>query len=159
MVTKTKEDKNSPKPERFYRSEKDRVIGGVCGGIAYFFSVDPSLIRLIFILVTIFGGSGILLYLILWIIIPSESSVTPISQSSMRENVDEIKEKAQKFAEDIKVSSQKGGSKKLFGYILLGLGVLFLLGNFGFFHIFNLERLWPLILIALAFGILFKNGK
>ena len=135
------------------------MIGGVCGGIADFFDVDSSLVRLIFILITVFGGSGVLLYLILWVIIPSESNIVPISQSSLHENIDEIKEKAQKFVENIKIKSHKEGSKKLFGYILLTLGVFFLLGNFGFFHFFNLERFWPLILIVIAFGILFKNGK
>jgi phage shock protein C len=49
------------------------MIGGVCGGLARYFGVDPSLIRLAFALAFVFGGSGLLLYLILWIVLPAEA--------------------------------------------------------------------------------------
>lgn len=55
------------------RSRTDRMIGGVCGGLARYFGVDPSLIRLAFALAFVFGGSGLLLYLILWIVLPAEA--------------------------------------------------------------------------------------
>ncbi len=67
-----------PKPEptahqkqskRLYRSRKDRVIGGVCGGLAEYFGVDPLVIRLAFLLLLFFGG-GLILYIIFWIIVP-----------------------------------------------------------------------------------------
>lgn len=54
------------------RSRTDRVLGGVAGGIARYFGVDPILIRLGFVLLVIAGGSGILIYLIAWLIIPEE---------------------------------------------------------------------------------------
>jgi len=55
------------------RSRADRVLGGVAAGIAHYFGIDPVLVRLGFVLLTIAGGSGILLYLIAWLIIPEEA--------------------------------------------------------------------------------------
>lgn len=60
---------------RLFRSEKDRMLAGVCGGIADFLRVDPSIIRLLWVLFTLAGGSGVLVYIILWIILPNESEV------------------------------------------------------------------------------------
>jgi phage shock protein C len=64
--------RNMEKPgmHRLYRSGKDRILGGVCGGIAEYLGVDPTIIRLLWILGTLFFGFGILLYIIAWIIIP-----------------------------------------------------------------------------------------
>jgi phage shock protein PspC (stress-responsive transcriptional regulator) len=61
--------------DRLYRSEDDRIIGGVCGGIAEVYELDPSLVRLGLVLFTLAGGSGILAYIIAWIVIPTESEV------------------------------------------------------------------------------------
>jgi phage shock protein C len=57
--------------KRLYRSGKDKVLGGVCGGIAEYLDVDPVIIRLIWIFLSLISlGAGILVYLIAWIIIP-----------------------------------------------------------------------------------------
>lgn len=55
---------------RVYRSSKDKILGGVCGGIAEYLGVDPVIIRLLWVLAGLAWGSGILLYIIAWIIIP-----------------------------------------------------------------------------------------
>ena len=60
--------------KRLYRSESDRMIAGICGGIAEVYDFDPTLIRLVTI-VLIFSGLSPLLYLLAWIIIPSESEI------------------------------------------------------------------------------------
>ncbi len=61
---------------KLYRSESDRMLGGVCGGIAEVYDMDPTLVRLLVVLVSLSGvGSPLLAYLIAWIIIPSESEV------------------------------------------------------------------------------------
>ncbi|HJL74471.1 MAG TPA: PspC domain-containing protein [Candidatus Marinimicrobia bacterium] len=62
--------------KRIIRSRKDRIIGGVCGGFAEYFGLDPSLIRLAWIFFTLFGGSGILAYLLAMIVIPDEFSAS-----------------------------------------------------------------------------------
>jgi phage shock protein C len=58
------------KVRRLYRSGKDKVIGGVCGGIGEYIGVDPVIIRLLWALGSLVWGAGILLYIIAWIIIP-----------------------------------------------------------------------------------------
>lgn len=58
------------KVKRLYRSGKDKILGGVCGGIAEYLGVDPTIIRLIWIALSLAYGSGIILYLLCWIIIP-----------------------------------------------------------------------------------------
>jgi len=55
---------------RLYRSRDEKMIGGVCGGLAAYFSVDPTLVRLIWVIVTLVGGAGVLLYIVLWVIMP-----------------------------------------------------------------------------------------
>ena len=56
--------------KRLYRSRTERMLGGVCGGLAQYFNVDPSLIRIAFALIFFAGGGGLLLYLIMWAILP-----------------------------------------------------------------------------------------
>jgi len=62
--------------KRLYRSEKDKILGGVCGGIAETYDFDPALVRLFTVLLVLSGmGSPILAYALAWLIIPSESEV------------------------------------------------------------------------------------
>ncbi|OGJ12538.1 PspC domain-containing protein [Candidatus Pacearchaeota archaeon RBG_16_35_8] len=56
--------------KRLYRSKKNKVIAGVCGGIAEYLEVDPVIIRLIWVVASLAWGAGILAYLIAWLIIP-----------------------------------------------------------------------------------------
>jgi len=56
--------------KKLYLSDIDRKIGGVCGGIGEYFSIDPTLIRLIWMILVLFGGTGIIAYFIAWAIIP-----------------------------------------------------------------------------------------
>lgn len=58
--------------KRLYRSRSDRMLGGVCAGLAHFLGMDPTVLRLIFLVLFFLGGHGLLIYLILWIITPLE---------------------------------------------------------------------------------------
>jgi phage shock protein C len=58
--------------KRLYRSRSERMLGGVCGGLGGYFSVDPTIVRLLWVLFSLAGGAGVLAYLIAWIIIPDE---------------------------------------------------------------------------------------
>lgn len=60
--------------KRLYRSEDDRILGGVCGGIAEAYDLDPTLVRLITVVLA-FTGAAELVYLIAWLIMPTESEV------------------------------------------------------------------------------------
>ena len=59
-------------PKRLYKSRTDKKIDGVCGGIATYFGIDPTAVRLLWVVLSCFGGSGLLAYIIAMIIIPEE---------------------------------------------------------------------------------------
>ena len=61
--------------KRLYRSESNRMLCGVCAGIAEYFNLDPTLIRLAWALFCVLGGSGVLAYILAAIIIPTQSTV------------------------------------------------------------------------------------
>lgn len=63
---------NAPGRKRLTRDLDNRMIGGVCAGIANYFDIDPTLVRVLFVALTVTGGSGLLVYLLLWIVIPGE---------------------------------------------------------------------------------------
>ena len=60
---------------KLYRSRTNRKLAGICGGLGRYFNVDATLLRVLFVLLAVLGGSGLVLYLVLWIIIPSEPQV------------------------------------------------------------------------------------
>jgi phage shock protein C len=58
--------------QKLYRSQNDRMIGGVCGGLGKYLHLDATLVRLVFILLFFLGLHGLLIYLIMWVIVPAE---------------------------------------------------------------------------------------
>jgi len=152
---KTKSTESTKSTKRLIRPEDNRIIAGVCSGLGNFFSVDPTVIRIIFILITVFGGSGILLYFVLWLIMPAEKSA--YAGYAIRENAGEIKEETKNLVQKGKNYAQKENNRRFLGLVLAGLGILFLLENFGVFQMERLFKLWPVILIIIALAILFKN--
>ncbi len=63
------------KSKKLYRSRKNKILGGVCGGLGEYFNIDPSLVRLLWVFVFLMGGSGLLIYIIFWIVLPEEEEV------------------------------------------------------------------------------------
>lgn len=61
-------------PKRLYKSDTDVMIGGVCGGLAEYFNIDPSVVRLVFALLGVTAGSGFMVYLLLWAILPTKNN-------------------------------------------------------------------------------------
>jgi phage shock protein C len=57
---------------KLYRSSTNRKLAGVCGGLAQYFNIDATLIRVLFVLLAVLGGSGLVLYLAMWIIVPQQ---------------------------------------------------------------------------------------
>jgi phage shock protein C len=70
---------------KLYRSQNDRMIAGVCGGLGKYFHIDATLVRLIFIILLFLGGHGFLIYLIMWIIVPAEPQLIVDQTPSNRE--------------------------------------------------------------------------
>ncbi len=58
--------------KKLYRSRSNRMIGGVCAGLAEYFNVDPTIVRLVFVLFALAGGPGLILYIIMAIVVPEE---------------------------------------------------------------------------------------
>jgi phage shock protein PspC (stress-responsive transcriptional regulator) len=74
---KSADEEKSDGPKRFFRNSDDIMIAGVASGLAAYFGIDPVIIRLIFVLLTVFGGgSGILIYIILWVITPEAKTAS-----------------------------------------------------------------------------------
>lgn len=69
---------------RLYRNSEDKAIGGVCSGIAAYFNIDTSLVRIIWAILVFAGGTGILLYLLLWIVIPERKVETTVERKLFR---------------------------------------------------------------------------
>ena len=74
---------------RLYRNDTDKLLGGVCSGIANYLRVDPTIVRLVFALMVFGAGTGVLLYILLWIILPSKPLVSNISSKRLYRNPDE----------------------------------------------------------------------
>jgi len=145
------------KEKKLYRSCKNKVLGGVCGGLGEYFDIDPVLIRLAVILIAIAGGAGVLFYIIAWVIIPEDPSC-----ENPREGADEIKEHAENIAKEVKkvVKDSKNtpdDSKKLVGSFVILLGLLFLLQNI--FSVNLWSSFWPVALIILGFYFMVKSNR
>jgi phage shock protein C len=64
-------------PRKLYRSRSQRMVAGVCGGLAEYFNVDATLMRVLFLILAVVGGSGLVIYLLMWIIVPDAGKVPP----------------------------------------------------------------------------------
>ena len=139
--------------KKLYRSVTDIMLGGVCGGLAEYFSIDPVIIRLLFVLAVIFGGSGILAYIILWIIIPQKPFIiTPFNQDPSTDTKSTEGTTGNEFTNIYKVVST-GKNRSIFaGAFLIFLGGIFLLDNF--VPHFHFGDFWPIVLIGLGIAII-----
>ncbi len=147
---KTKPKKGVLSTKKIYRSEKNRLLGGVAGGLGEYFNLDPVIIRILFVLLGLSGG-GVIFYLILWLIIPNQSDTNANDKETLKKNAQEIKTQAQK-------ASGKEGIKLWFGVALVFLGGYFILLNFGLLsRFFDFSQLWPLLLIAFGLTLLFRS--
>lgn len=121
--------------KKLYRSRANSMIAGVCGGLGEYLNVDPTIIRVVAVLLIFAKGIGLLAYLIGWIIIPRRSEME---------------------AEAV-TSQEPEYSRFLPGLALIVIGLVFLLNNlvpwFGFGY------LWPLVLIVLGVALLLKSQK
>lgn len=145
---------------RLTKSRTDRVIDGVCGGLAEYFGVDSVIVRLAFVVLALINGAGILLYIILMIIMPRAEKADLSPETTIRENVEEMGERLRETGEEIRAAWSKERWRShpqramWLGVILVVLGFVFLLDNLGFFWWLRLDVLWPLVLIFLGVWLL-----
>jgi len=132
------------------------MLAGVCGGLAEYFAIDPVIVRLIFVLAVIFGGSGILAYIILWIIIPQKPYIitpfntNPPSGDSSSSTEEKKSENSNQDMNYVNVNKTQSNRSIYAGAFLILLGGIFLLDNF--VPHFHFGDFWPLILIGLGFA-------
>ncbi len=151
------------KNKRLYRSAKSKVFGGVAGGIAEYFDIDPIIIRLLFVIIAFAGGGGAIVYLILWIALPLEpinpfnmnmgsgetfGNETPGGQSTS----DFSTGASNPFVIPVKPENRNG---LIGGIVLISLGLIFLANRF--IPNINFGDLWPLVLVVLG-GVLIATS-
>jgi phage shock protein C len=125
---------------RLYRSATDKYIGGVCGGLAEYFNVDPALVRIIFVLMLFANGFGLLTYLIMWVAVrrrPANAAVVAAG-----------------------AADHPSWGRYLPGALLILLGLFFLIQeNWRWFDLdFYFERFWPLLLIGVGLLLVLYRG-
>lgn len=134
--------------KRIYRSKKERMIGGVAGGIAEYFDVDPVIVRFAFIALTLFNGIGLILYIVGMIIIP-EQVLNPemFSESSTPTGM----------AVEPVAEEKRGRFSIFLGVALIVAGVLFGMENF--IPYFEIEDAFPVLLVLLGIWIIISGKK
>jgi len=149
--------------KKLYRNEENLVIGGVCGGLADYFEVDVTLVRAIFLILGILGGGGLLIYVILWIIVPTKKDGAIIEdKEKINDFVKGVGKKAKTMAKEIKkeikVEKVKKGKKQgsFFGLILMVLGILILVEKIMPIFI-RWDYVWPIILITFGAYLIFRD--
>jgi phage shock protein C len=162
--------------QRLYRSRAERMIAGVCGGVAQYFAIDPTLVRLFAVLSAIFsGGVVVLLYVVLWFVVPEE----PLGASSMA-TAGAATSEAGSGSSSAESGSAFGSSEswsgvggfgfpptddvrqrrsRWIGFALLGLGVLILASNLHLFAWVNWHLIWPVFLILGGFFLLMRQQR
>ncbi len=116
----------TPTQKRLYRNPDEKIFGGVCSGIAAYFDIDPVWVRLLFAFVFFVFGSGFILYIVLWIIIPqAESSVEKLKMRGEVVNINNIERNVQEGSKDKKVPTSSRvfeGLASLVKYFFLFIG-------------------------------------
>ena len=121
--------------KRLYRSRRNSMIAGVCGGLGEYLNVDPTIMRLAAVLLVFADGIGLIAYIIAWIIVPRNPELEAEVVAPERSELNRL----------------------LPGLALIIVGSIFLLNNL--IPWFHFSHLWPLVLIVLAIVILAKAQK
>ena len=96
---------------RLIRTQQDRIIGGVCGGLARYLNIEVVLVRLFFVVFALVGGIGPLVYIILWIVVPSEEQVGGSTTQAYPVDGEVIKERAEYFKDEFVEMVNRPGKK------------------------------------------------
>ncbi len=146
---------------KIYRSRDDRIVFGVCGGLAKYFGVDSTILRLIFIVATLYHGSGILLYIILAIIMPEEKRTEKVKgKKEIREEVSRVSEIPKVFIEEGSAEIEekpKEDRRRVLALGLIVIGAYFLLKDFISIYVSS-SQILGIILLLLGVALILKKG-
>jgi phage shock protein C len=137
---------------RLERSRANRVIGGVCGGLAEYLDIDPTFVRVVMIILAFPFGVGILIYFVLLFLMPNPGEPSPFVRpaggpaASPTDQASPTTTVSARVVDPIEVDRRRGG----LGILLVAVGVIFMLGNVGAFRFIEWQVIWPLVLIALG---------
>jgi len=119
--------------KRFLRSRTDRMLGGVCGGLGTYLDVDTTVVRLVFVVLAVATGVGVLAYFVLWLIVPEEAKAEATPAETVKSGAGEIAEKAREMGTEIARAARRFPSAPtvLVGLTLVVVGAALLLHNLG----------------------------
>ncbi|MCZ7401730.1 MAG: PspC domain-containing protein [Candidatus Methanoperedens sp.] len=150
---------------RITKSKTDRVIDGVCGGLAEYYKIDPVIVRLIFVVLLFINGIGFFLYIILAIIMPKPDKQDQPPKETIQENVQDMGERVKEAGEGLGMAISKNTGEKhshragWFGVILICLGVILLLDKLNLIRWFDKDLLWPVIIILIGVWLLVRRWR
>lgn len=141
--------------EGITRSRHNRILGGVATGLAEYLSVEPIVVRIFFVASVFFSGIGILLYLIMWMVIPEEK-IHNLNYENATNSSESNTETNSNINFTIPKSTKNDGAV-IFGIILILVGLFFL--GVEVFSFFNFEDFFPIILVGLGIYLLWNSKK
>ncbi|MFP4654235.1 MAG: PspC domain-containing protein [Methanohalobium sp.] len=153
------ENKEKNGREKLTKSKKERMLAGVCGGIAEYFDVDPTLIRVAFVILALANGLGILLYIILAIVMPEpkDKDKATTEQNTTGEPAADEYSKDESFTKTKSPGNRSHTDRNVWlGIILIILGVFLIVDRFNIFWWLGWDVLWPSILILIGLWILVR---
>lgn len=143
--------------KKLQRNEQDKMIAGVCSGLSEHFDIDVTWIRIAFVLAVMLGASGILAYIILWIVVPKKPYLPNYGQFATYDNFSPEPKPSINLSEKKK---KKGNFRLFAGLIFIFFGLFFLLHELNLIpNWFDIDDLWPLILIGMGVYILSSGVK
>jgi phage shock protein C len=143
------------------RSRTDCIIAGVCGGLAQTLAIDSALVRLFFVVFTLAGGAGVMIYLILWFIMPLEGEGTFGSKETARAGLHEMADHARGMVGATTTGSQSVSRTVWVGIILVAIGVAAMLHNLGmpWMGWLHMGTIWPLLLIIVGIAQIVRRTR
>lgn len=150
---------------RITKSKTDRVIDGVCGGLAEYFGIDSLLVRLVFVALFFISGIGIILYIVLMIIMPKAQSIEQSPKETIQENVREMGERVKEAGKGLgsalttNEEEKHSHSSGWLGILLILIGIIFLLKNLNLIRWLNEDLIWPIIIILVGAWLLIKRWR
>lgn len=147
---------------RLYRSVTDKMLGGVCAGLSKYLAIDVTIVRLFFIVLSMVGGLGPLLYLILWVVIPPENhAVDPSHPETL--NSEELKERAGMVRDDFvdAVSSPNQNVARYIGIALILMGGFMVLKQLDVTWLkwLNSGVIWAALILAAGVALLVRGTR
>jgi phage shock protein PspC (stress-responsive transcriptional regulator) len=149
--------------KKLYRDDMHKVIAGVCSGLADYFGIDIAIVRLVFLLTLILKGGGVLVYIVLWIVLPKKPYYLhqPNQQSPIVDyTVPPVTSAAPQWDSNMgNVYKKRSTGGIIAGTVLVLLGGCFLLDDLDIIPDWDMEHLWPLILIGVGIVVIFAGSK